>query len=125
MINNDSQIFLLLVLPQEIKTLCQEFCFFTIRIKPKLTWHSEPNECVGIGKTEGADGEHSIILLIYHWMLKLESGRHARNSRYEQMPYDLSVPMILHDQRRNKKKTKPKTNKKPQPRHNYIKPKEF
>lgn len=62
-----------------------------------LTWHSEPNECVGTGKTKGADGEHSIFLLIYHWMLKLVSGHHVRSSRYEQMLYDPSVLMILHD----------------------------
>lgn len=62
-----------------------------------LTWHSEPNEYVGIGKTKGADGEHSIFLLIYRWMLKLESGHHVRSSHYEWMLYDLSVLMILHD----------------------------
>lgn len=67
------------------------------KIKTKLTWHSEPNECVGIRKTKVADGEHSIFLSIYHWKLKLGIGHHARSSHYEQMLYDLSVPMILHD----------------------------
>ena len=59
-------------------------------------WHSEPSECVETVKTKGADVEHSIFLLIYHWMLKLEGGHRVRSLHYEQMLYDLSVLMIRH-----------------------------
>lgn len=81
------------------------------RVKPKLTWHSEPSECVETVKTKGADVERSIFLLIYHWMLKLEGGHHVRSLRYGQMLYDLSVLMIHHDWKKKKKLNKNRVKK--------------